>query len=52
MENRAFAPSFGANAPFSIIFPKVFKTLLISFSKLSKYRNLCHDLIIANEVKG
>ena len=45
----------GSNAPFSIIFSKVFKTLLnffLNFSMLSKNRNGCHDLKIAYEVKG
>ena len=41
----------GASASFSIIFSKVFKTLLFFFleffSMLSKNRKLCHDLKIA-----
>ena len=47
--------SIGANAPVSILFSKVFKTLLKFswfFSMLSKYRKWCHDLKIAYEVKG
>ena len=65
MENGAFALwkyygkwsicSFGANAPFSIIFSKVFKTYLkffLTFSMLSKNRKWCHDLKIAYEVNG
>ena len=46
--------SFGANASFSIIFSKVFKTLNFSwiFSMLSKNRKRCHDLKIAYRVKG
>ena len=48
--------SFGAIAPFSIIFSKVFKTQLNFFFKffsmLSKNRKWCHGLKIAYGVKG
>ena len=47
--------SFGANTSFSIIFSKVYKTLLkffLNFSMLSKNRKWCHDLKIAYWGKG
>ena len=50
MENGSFA-LLEQMLPFQNIF-KVFKTLIIIFSMLSKNRKWCHDLKIENEVKG
>ena len=47
MENQAFAP-FGANAPFSIIFSKVFKTCLNFLKFFLEFFQCC--LKIENDV--